>query len=143
MSMGNDGNLYAWLYNAKGQLGLGNTIDQSTPQKVTFPLGIKPKFISLGYIHSGVIDENGDIYIWGHNRFGQIGNGNTIDQLTPIKISLPNGVKTKTLSLGGFHSMAIGEDGKLYSWGYNGYGQLGVGTVLPNYTNTATKITLQ
>ena len=82
------------------------------------------KCLSLGDFNSGVITENGSLYMWGENDFGQIGNGTTRNCLVPMKI-LDN---VKSVSLGSKHSGAITEDGSLYMWGYNLAGQIGNGT---------------
>lgn len=44
------------------------------------------KSVSLGYFHSAAITEDGILYTWGYNGYGQLGNGTTIDSSTPIKI---------------------------------------------------------
>ena len=86
----------------------------------------KIKSVSLGegtHEHSGAITEDGNLYMWGYNSGGQVGNGTTTDCLEPTKI-LEN---VKSVSLGGYHSGAITEDGNLYTWGRNYYGQIGNG----------------
>ena len=80
--------------------------------------------IVLGGAHSAAVTKNGDLYCWGSNICGQIGNGTTINQLTPTKIM--NNVK-KFFSENG-QSAAITNGGDLYCWGDNAYGQIGNGT---------------
>ena len=75
--------------------------------------------VSMGQNHSSVITENGDLYCWGVNGAGQVGNGTTEDQLIPTKV-LNNVV---SVSVGNGHSSAITENGDLYCWGANGAGQ--------------------
>ena len=87
------------------------------------------KCLSLGYAHSGVITENGSLYMWGWNNYGEIGNGIDSDQLVPTKI-LDN---VKSMSLGPTHSGAITEDGSLYMWGENTASQIGNGTATAAY----------
>ncbi len=69
-----------------------------------------------------------ELYSWGYNLDGQLGNGNTTTETTPVKVSLPAGVTATAAAAGGDHSLAIGSDGKLYAWGNNAEGQLGDGT---------------
>ena len=88
--------------------------------------------LSLGWYHSGYIDENGSLYMWGRNDYGQLGNGTKEDSSVPIKIM----ENVKSVSLGEYHSAAITEDGSLYMWGDNEYGQLGNGT----YKDSSTPI---
>lgn len=80
--------------------------------------------LSFGYAHSAYITGNGDLYAWGENDVGRIGDGTTESKYTPTKIMS----NVKTVSLGNGHSGAITENGDLYMWAYNKYGQLGDGT---------------
>lgn len=80
--------------------------------------------VSLGSEHSAAITENGDLYMWGSNGNGQLGDGTTIDKKTPTKIMS----NVKLVSLGRLHTAAITNNGDLYMWGENGDGQLGNGT---------------
>lgn len=77
--------------------------------------------ISLGSEHSAVITDDGSLYLWGSNEYGQLGTGTKGDGLTPIKVM----DHVKAVSLGAFHSAAITEDGSLYLWGNNEYVQIG------------------
>ena len=84
------------------------------------------KCLSLGDFNSGVITEDGSLYMWGDNSSGQIGNGTATatECLVPTKIL--NHIKSVYLS--SIHSGAITEDGSLYMWGGNLNGQIGNGT---------------
>jgi hypothetical protein len=72
----------------------------------------------------------GEVYAWGRNYCGQIGNGCNSDQLIPIKVKGFNNERVVMISCGWSHSMALTECGHVYSWGWNGYGQLGIGNTL-------------
>ena len=119
------GDLYCWGYNAYGQVGNGTTESQLTPYHVLS--GEKVKSVTCSSSHFPcilVITEAGDLYCWGDNYFGQVGNGKTENQLTPYYVL--SGVKLVT----SFDSCtsAITETGDLYCWGHNGGGQIGNGT---------------
>ena len=90
--------------------------------------------LSLGYLHSGVIAQNGSLYMWGLNSYGQIGDGTTEDRYKhkPTKI-LDHVI---AVSLGCLHSGAITQDGSLYMWGSNDSGQIGDGTTEDRYKPT-------
>ena len=80
--------------------------------------------LSLGDCHSAYITENGDLYTWGYNACGQLGDGTTEIRSTPVKIMS----NVAQVSLGSGHSACITTNGDLYTWGYNSDGQLGDGT---------------
>ena len=74
--------------------------------------------------------------MWGSNNSGEIGDGTTEDRYKPTKI-LDHVID---VSLGGYHSGAITQDGSLYMWGYNSDGQIGDGTT--EERDTPNKITI-
>ena len=130
LALGSDGNLYSVGYNSSGQLGDGTTTSSSGAlKKVIMPAdGTKFTRISAGFTHSLAIGSDGNLYSWGDNSSGQLGNGTTDSLGTPSKVSLPTGVpKFTQISAGTNHSLALGSDGNLYSWGYNYHGELGNG----------------
>ena len=136
LALGSDGNLYAWGLNSSGQLGIDNTTNQVIPVKV-FDVGasaqkLAPEFFSSS---SYAIDANGTLYVWGNNQYGQLGLGTAMNDSTPVNVPFPSGVTSWAEAAGGgYHTLAIGNDGNLYSWGYNIYGELGLG----NTTNQST-----
>lgn len=85
---------------------------------------------ALGGTHSAAIDSEGNLWMWGSNAYGAIGNGKSGENMsvgTPIKIM--SGVSQVSLSPGTWNSSgAVTRDGNLYMWGNNRFGQLGDGT---------------
>jgi hypothetical protein len=77
-----------------------------------------------------VLTNCGEVYAWGSNHCGQIGNGCNDAQLIPIKVKGFNNEKVVMISCGYEHSMALTECGHVYSWGHNGFGQLGIGNTV-------------
>ena len=75
---------------------------------------------------SFAINEQGELYGWGNNYAGRLGDGTTTDRDSPIRIGAA--ADWKKVSGRGLHSLAINTKGELYAWGYNGNGQLGDGT---------------
>jgi alpha-tubulin suppressor-like RCC1 family protein len=125
--IGSDENLYAWGYNAYGQLGIGTVGAQSAPVTVSMPAGVTPLSVAAGNDHSLAIGSDGTVYAWGYNAFGQLGNGTTTDSHVPIAVSLPAGVSANAIAAGAFFSMALGSDGNVYTWGDGANGALGNG----------------
>ena len=130
--------LYAFGDNTDGALGNGTTTDAYVPTVITLPGGVTPTAGAAGGDHSLVIGSNGVLYAWGLGTDGQLGNGTTTSSSTPVQVSLPAGVVPVAVAAGDDHSLALGSNGTLYAWGYNGYGQLGNGTK----TNEDTPVTV-
>lgn len=86
--------------------------------------------VSLGDSYSAAITENGDLYCWGDNSWGEVGNGSRADQTRPVKIL----EHVTSVSLGNGYSAAITENGELYCWGDNDYGQVGNGSTTDQLT---------
>jgi alpha-tubulin suppressor-like RCC1 family protein len=68
------------------------------------------------------------LWTWGYNNSGQLGNGTLQNQYTPQQIGLEKDWSQP--AAGGFHSMALKNNGTLYTWGDNEYGALGNGTTV-------------
>ena len=93
-------------------------------------------YISAGSYHSIAVNSNGDLYSWGWNGQGQLGNGTNTDSNVPLPVRTAGtpmaGKKIVHVSTGGnFYkgsSLALSSEGKVYSWGANDQGQLGNGT---------------
>jgi alpha-tubulin suppressor-like RCC1 family protein len=130
MAIGSDGQLYAWGSGMYGQLGDGTTgADRLRPEKIVLADGVAPVAISDGYDAALAIGSNGRLYAWGSNLFGQLGDGTRATfHAWPEQITLAPGVVPKAISAGYQASLAVGSDGRLYSWGDNCCGQIGDGT---------------
>ncbi len=125
----NIGKVYCWGRNKWGLIGTGQESDSF--HKPILNQYLNNEFItdiSCGAFHSIVLTNCGEVYAWGSNRFGQIGNACNSDQLMPIKMKGFNNERVVMISCGLWHSMALTESGRVYSWGRNDCGQLGIGT---------------
>ena len=74
-----------------------------------------------------MILDSGELFGWGYNGNGQLGIGNNINQLSPCRVSTLSGVVITKVVCGYAHTLALTDEGSLYAWGANSYGQLGVG----------------
>ncbi|MFP5042023.1 T9SS type A sorting domain-containing protein [Parasediminibacterium sp. JCM 36343] len=75
--------------------------------------------------HNIAIAANGSLWAWGYNFFGQLGNGDTMQQNSPVQIG--STTNWQSVACGLYHTIALKTDGSLWAWGWNGYGQLGNG----------------
>jgi alpha-tubulin suppressor-like RCC1 family protein len=122
------GHVLAWGFNALGELGTGGTTASLVPVRPKLPKGTKVKAISAGCDHSLALTTTGQVYAWGFNQNGQVGNGSNTDQHTPVRVHLPQGVTATLIAAGCNHSFALSSSGQLYGWGRNDEGQLGDST---------------
>jgi alpha-tubulin suppressor-like RCC1 family protein len=139
LAIGSDHRLYAWGDNGAGALGTGDTKQRHVPTRVKFPSGVSPIRIVGLFSSSLAIGSDHQLYGWGYGAFGTLGDGNVKDhqRLTPHRAALPKGVQLTAIAGRIDWGLAIGSDGKLYSWGPNSNGQLGDGTTKPRGTPTA------
>ena len=118
LALKQDGTVWSWGQNNDGELGLGNTTEYSEPQQIT---DIKEKItdVKTGYYHSIALTEKGEVYTWGYNGNGQLGNGTREDSLVPVKVTgLKNVTKVNAYK---YMTIALTQNGEVYAWG-SGYG---------------------
>ncbi len=123
-----EGTLWCWGANQYGQLGLGDTTLRTQPIQVS-ALGTNVGRFSTGATHSCAITQDGTVWCWGDNRYGQLGVGDLQQRSTPTQIDPTSLGSVTQVLLGGRHSCALKENGSLWCWGENRFGQLGTGDV--------------
>jgi alpha-tubulin suppressor-like RCC1 family protein len=120
----NTGTLWAWGYNAQGQLGQGNTSNYSSPVALGSTAGGWSSV--AGYQNAIGIQNNGTLWAWGNNAFGQVGLNTSTNYSSPVQVGALSTWTKTTSAL--FSNLAIQNNGTLWSWGANGQGQLGLNT---------------
>ena len=144
-----DGRVYCWGSNSNGKIGSGNTSSALVPSAVKISGALVGKVIkqiepSSAGNHSCVIASDDKAYCWGHNGFGQLGNNNTVNSLTPVAVDTAGVLASKTIkqiASGGISSCVIASDDKAYCWGSNNFGQLGNGNLKNSSTPTPVSTT--
>ncbi len=108
------------------------TYDPSPDNYETFVVEIGGGFLKMaaGEAHVLGIRADGQIWSWGRNYQGQLGDGTTDDRATPQKITIPGTALWSNIACGSGHSLALRADGTLWAWGANTNGQLGIGNTL-------------
>ena len=126
-----NGNLKCWGSNQFAQSGQDPTISGNSniysPQLVDLGVGRTASSVSLGYLHSCAILDDGSVKCWGDNSHGQLGIGPASAQHNPQTVDLGVGRTAVSLSLGKEHTCVVLDNGVLKCWGDNQYGQLGDG----------------
>jgi alpha-tubulin suppressor-like RCC1 family protein len=123
------GRAYGWGDNSLGQLGNGSTaITVTSPVAVSMPAGRVFTALAAGVSHSLALDSTGQVWSWGDNTNGQLGDGTTTSRLAPVAVTIAGRTIT-SIAAGGDHSLALDSTGQVWSWGDNTYGQAGDGSL--------------
>ncbi len=140
-----DGSLWTWgNANNYGQLGNGTTNGgQLVPTKVDDGTGKHGKWvdIAIGSYYNIALREDGSLWSWGANDFGKLGLGTAgsgTHQIAPTLVDdgTSQGGKWIFIDASPNTSIGIKEDGSLWAWGQNGYGQVGDGTTTDRHVPT-------
>jgi len=127
LALTGDGKLWSWGANGQGELGLGDTTQRTSPVQVTTLDGYTVIGIAAGYHHSLALTSGATVWAWGRNSNGQLGLGDSSNRSVPTVVASLEGRNVSALVGGAYHSVAVTADGKLWTWGNNSYGQLGLG----------------
>jgi hypothetical protein len=132
-----DGTVWAWGYNAFGELGNNSTTNSGTPVQVQ---GLPHVRAIAGTEANGyAVSDTGAVYAWGRGGQGAIGNGSFADHLTAVLLPALGGVQKLAAGEGGW-AVALLSDGTLKAWGYNYDSVLGTGA--PSGSSQATPQTV-
>lgn len=125
------GAVKCWGWNEAGQLGDGSTLNRTTPINVsTLSSGVKR--VAAGAYHTCALMTTGAINCWGANYRGQLGNNSTTASFTPVAV-LNIGEEVVDISLGEISTCAKTLSGKIFCWGDNRSGQLGIGNTTDSW----------
>lgn len=136
VALKSDNTVWTWGDNSDGQLGNNST---TTTNSYT-PVPVKKqdnsnltniKLIAAGSAFSVAVDNANNIWAWGYNGYGQLGNNSTTKSYYAVQangITLLSGENIVAISAGADHVLAVTSNGRLFAWGLNRYGQLGDGS---------------
>lgn len=122
-----DGSVWCWGDNVSGQLATALVDSSPEPRPIELPANDITRVTSgAGAQHSCALSEQGSLWCWGNNFFGQVGNDSTDDPAAPALIGEAD--VWHSVAVGSLHTCAIKKDGTLWCWGANFLGQLGDGS---------------
>ena len=126
-----DGTLWAWGWNAYGQLGTNNTTYYSSPVQIGALTNWKQ--VSVGMSHTVAVKTDGTLWGWGQNATGNLGIGNATSYSSPVQI----GALTtwRQVASNNNFTLAVKTDNTLWAWGNNNQGQLGINAGYTNYSS--------
>jgi alpha-tubulin suppressor-like RCC1 family protein len=92
--------------------------------------------VTAGFVHSCGLTPTGAAYCWGHNFYGQLGNGLTTDGSTPTStpVAVSGDLSFSALAAGDRHTCGLTTSGSAHCWGSNDNGQLGTGSTASSST---------
>mmetsp|Transcript_29534 Transcript_29534/g.48956 ORF Transcript_29534/g.48956 Transcript_29534/m.48956 type:complete len:411 (+) Transcript_29534:46-1278(+) len=130
------GDVYTWGLESSGQLGLGSSKTKAaTPQKVEALSGMGVKQLSCGSYHTLALTDAGEVYSFGFggsffNGAGGLGHGDRRQLDTPRRIETfgpERGIIATSVGAGGYHSIVLDSERRVWSWGRGEWGRLGFG----------------
>ncbi|KAI7844220.1 hypothetical protein COHA_002354 [Chlorella ohadii] len=119
-----DGQLFTFGRNQSGQLGLGSIQDSLLPQPVLALQGKRVLRVACGAEHSLCATSDGEVFAFGWGRYGNIGDGESQDRHMPTKVKGLEGVQVAQVACGWRHSIAVDDQGAMYTWGWGAWAQL-------------------
>ncbi|KYF91466.1 hypothetical protein BE17_44695 [Sorangium cellulosum] len=154
----NDRSVKCWGHNNYGQLGLGSTTSVVGDSSAEMGDNLAPVnlgtdklavLIATGGSHTCVTLWDDSLKCWGNNNYGQLGLGSTAnvvgdsstemgDNLAPV--NLGTNKTTAAIAAGQYHTCALLNDNSVKCWGYNNYGQLGLGRSISYVGRSATEM---
>ncbi|XP_007949902.1 probable E3 ubiquitin-protein ligase HERC6 [Orycteropus afer afer] len=128
-----DGAVHSCGDNDRGQLGQKGVSHRRRPEPIRALKTLNVDLLSCGKEHSLVVCHKGRVFAWGAGSEGQLGIGEFKEQsVIPKKVNILAGIKIIQVSCGHYHSLALSQDGQVFSWGKNSHGQLGLGKEFPS-----------
>jgi alpha-tubulin suppressor-like RCC1 family protein len=126
----NAGAAYCWGDDGLGQNHTTHTTPVAVPGAFTFAS------IAAGGTHACGLTTSGVAYCWGWNFYGQVGDGTTTDRFSPAAVA--GGIAFASLAAGDFaHTCGLTSAGTAFCWGYNRWGELGIGPDTRDTSQTA------
>jgi alpha-tubulin suppressor-like RCC1 family protein len=148
LALRSDGTVWAWGYNAVGELGNGTGTDSNIPVQVTglarvtaiaagegdSAMAIRTDPIRRDPIRGLPPTGGTSVWTWGSNDAGQLGDGTYSSHLVPERVTGIGAPGVAGIAVGDGFELALGTDGSVWGWGADSFGQLGIGPQLTTFT---------
>jgi alpha-tubulin suppressor-like RCC1 family protein len=142
LAIRSDGKLFAWGFNGQGQLGNGAS-GQNAQQRSPVQIGNSSWVaVAAGIVTSLAIRSDNKLFSWGRSDFGEFGNGTYgyfARRSSPVQVGTSNWSAVSTPPSDN-HVLAITSDGKLFAWGRNNFGQLGISGTPQDYNPSPVQV---
>ncbi|KAM4854482.1 putative E3 ubiquitin-protein ligase HERC6 [Thomomys bottae] len=129
LALSEDSQVFSWGKNSEGQLGLGiNTPKQAIPERVRSLEGIPVAQVAAGGAHSFALGLSGTCFGWGSNKSGQLALTRkkfNVQSYKPVSVGALKTLDVTYISCGHEHTAVLTQDGRVFTFGDNGFGQLG------------------
>lgn len=116
-------------YHARPLVGTDKPVWQAAVLPLTYPLRQISQVV-VGANHQLALDDNGLVWAWGDNDYGQLGDGSGVSQARPVLVKTSDDqylADIQQIAVGQDFSLALSASGQVYAWGANDYGELGCG----------------
>lgn len=137
LALTSSGVLYSWGANLNGQVGNGTFQDCLTPTNLAYSFYfVSVTSIGAGETHSIACNSNGEVFVWGGNELGQLGDTYSSDANSPISFfqyRISYEFATKVIA-GANNCFVITSSRSVFSWGDNSWGQLAQGSIGTSYS---------
>ncbi|XP_066456781.1 probable E3 ubiquitin-protein ligase HERC4 isoform X2 [Eleutherodactylus coqui] len=135
LALNDKGQMFSWGLAKNGQLGL-SIIEEyvRVPRNIKSLSAVQIVQVACGHMHSVSLSRDSNIFVWGDNRFGQLGLGcESKKETTPRHLKSLSGIPFHQIAAGGAHSFALTPSGAVFGWGRNKFGQLGLNDELDRF----------
>ncbi|XP_052278368.1 E3 ubiquitin-protein ligase HERC2-like [Dreissena polymorpha] len=124
-----DGKVFSWGEGDDGKLGHSSRTNCDKPKLIEALKNKRVRDIACGSSHSAAITSNGDLYTWGLGEYGRLGHGDNNSQIKPKQVTELAGQRVIQVACGSrdAQTLALTDDGVVYSWGDGDFGKLGRG----------------
>ncbi|KAK7864133.1 hypothetical protein R5R35_007650 [Gryllus longicercus] len=129
MALTLDGKVFSWGEGDDGKLGHGNRLTLEKPRLLRRLKAKRVRDIACGSSHSAAITSAGELYTWGLGEYGRLGHGDNATQLRPRLVKALLGHRVVQVACGSrdAQTLALTDEGLVFSWGDGDFGKLGRG----------------